>query len=139
MNNKFYYSSKLSHILLSTFSHRKKLDSSSSEPQSSSPNSNPETIPQDQKLNLSYSTMSIISGTLSFSQTILTLFEAIIAGDLVATLPVPLEYAKIQMRVNPDLAQKGYWHTLKHTFTSEGSKGKYFLFSCENIQIHRFS
>jgi len=54
-----------------------------------------------------------------------------------------LDYAKLQMRVNPELAQKGFWHTLKHVMTSEVGKearkalGPSFLFNIPRV-VSRF-
>ena len=74
----------------------------------------------------SYTTATILSGTQSLLITHNQLFPALMTSHMVVATPFSLEYAKILMRLNPNLAQKGFWHTLKHVFTKEGAKGKHF-------------
>lgn len=54
-----------------------------------------------------------------------------LAGDMVATLPMAFEYAKIQNQVNPELSGKSYFDALKHSFSS--GQGKGIIFSFGNI------
>ncbi len=56
------------------------------------------------------------------------------AGDMVATLPMAFEYAKIQLQVNPEFSGKSYFDALKHTFSK--GQGKGIIFSFENISYH---
>jgi len=53
---------------------------------------------------------------------------------MVATLPMTLEYAKIQMQVNPELAGKTYMQALKHSFSAENGKGIIILISSNQNQ-----